>query len=406
MCEIIYVNCGSVRPVMRPRGLPKAQNYGTMEKSAAAHGVSIMKKAIKITAITLLTVIIALLAAAICYVVYVAVQYYRIDDNQTLQIDGGQTVAQAMTGERYSIVTYNIGFGAYSPEYSFFMDSGVMEDGTEVTGKYSKGLSEQDVQKNTDGAVSVLNEQNADFVFVQEADTGGDRSYHIDQVQALRAQLQGDMTYAENFHTAYLLYPFNDPHGKNNAGIVTFSKVKITSSVRRSYPVDTGFAKFFDLDRCFSVNRISVQGGKELVLINSHMSAYDEGGTIRARQLEMLCGVMEEEYAKGNYVIVGGDFNHELADSFGTFPSTQKQPAWAYPLTNENLPEHFTIAASKEGTGTCRAAEIPYTPGVNYLTVLDGFIVSDNVSVELVRNIDTGFAYSDHNPVRMEFVLM
>ena len=406
MCEIIYVNCGSVRPVMRPRGLPNAQIYGTMEKSAATHGVSIMKKAIKITAITLLTVIIALLAAAICYVVYVAVQYYRIDDNQTLQIDGGQTVAQAMTGERYSIVTYNIGFGAYSPEYSFFMDSGVMEDGTEVTGKYSKGLSEQDVQKNTDGAVSVLNEQNADFVFVQEADTGGDRSYHIDQVQALRAQLQGDMTYAENFHTAYLLYPFNDPHGKNNAGIVTFSKVKITSSVRRSYPVDTGFAKFFDLDRCFSVNRISVQGGKELVLINSHMSAYDEGGTIRARQLEMLCGVMEEEYAKGNYVIVGGDFNHELADSFGTFPSTQKQPAWAYPLTNENLPEHFTIAASKEGTGTCRAAEIPYTPGVNYLTVLDGFIVSDNVSVELVRNIDTGFAYSDHNPVRMEFVLM
>lgn len=406
MCGIIYVNCGSVRPVMRPRGLQKAQNYGTMEKSAAAHGVSIMKKAIKITAITLLTVIIALLAAAICYVVYVAVQYYRIDDNQTLQIDSGQTVAQAMTGERYSIVTYNIGFGAYSPEYSFFMDSGVMEDGTEVTGKYSKGLSEQDVQKNTDGAVSVLNEQNADFVFVQEADTDGDRSYHIDQVQALRAQLQGDMTYAENFHTAYLLYPFNDPNGKNNAGIVTFSKVKITSSVRRSYPVDTGFAKFFDLDRCFSVNRISVQGGKELVLINSHMSAYDDGGTIRARQLEMLCGVMKEEYAKGNYVIVGGDFNHELADSFGTFPSTQKQPAWAYPLTNENLPEHFTIAASKEGTGTCRAAEIPYTPGVNYLTVLDGFIVSDNVSVELVRNIDTGFAYSDHNPVRMEFVLM
>ena len=40
-----------------------------------------MKKAIKITAITLLSIVLALIVAAVCYVVYVAVQYYRIDDN-------------------------------------------------------------------------------------------------------------------------------------------------------------------------------------------------------------------------------------------------------------------------------------------------------------------------------------
>ena len=168
----------------------------------SAHEGNIMKKAIKITAVTLLTLIIALIVAAVCYVVYVAVQYYRIEDNLTLEIDAGQTVESAMSGQNYSIVTYNIGFGAYSPEYSFFMDSGVMEDGTEVTGKYSKGLSKEDVQKNTDGAVSVLKDQDADFVFVQEVDEDGDRSYHVNQVEALRAGLQGDMTYAENFHTA------------------------------------------------------------------------------------------------------------------------------------------------------------------------------------------------------------
>lgn len=365
-----------------------------------------MRKAIKITAITLLTVILALLVAAVCYVIYVAVQYYRIEDDLALEVHSGSVAESASVGENYSIVTYNIGFGAYSPQYSFFMDSGAMLDGTQMTGKYSKGLSKEDVEKNTSGAIATLVEQKADFYFVQEVDEDGDRSYHINQMQALRDALEGDSTFAVNFHCAYLLYPLNDPHGQNTAGISTFSRIKIQSAVRRSYPVDSGFAKFFDLDRCFSVHRIAVDGGRELVLINSHMSAYDEGGTIRAQQLTMLNEVMREEYAKGNYVIVGGDFNHELADSFGTFPSTQKQPTWAYPLTDENLPEHFTIAASKEGTGTCRAAEIPYTPGVNYLTVLDGFIVSDNVSVELVRNIDTGFAYSDHNPVRMEFVLM
>ena len=285
-----------------------------------------MKKAIKITAVTLLTLIIALIVAAVCYVVYVAVQYYRTEDNLALEIDAGQTVESAMTGQNYSIVTYNIGFGAYSPGYSFFMDSGVMEDGTEVTGKYSKGLSKEDVQKNTDGAVSVLKDQDADFVFVQEVDEDGDRSYHVNQVEALRAALQGDMTYSENFHTAYLLYPFNDPHGKNNAGIVTFSKVALNSSVRRSYPVDTGFAKFFDLDRCFSVNRVSVTGGKELVLVNSHMSAYDAGGIIRAEQLEMLCAFMSEEYAKGNYVIVGATSTMNLPTVSALSPQSRNSP--------------------------------------------------------------------------------
>ena len=124
-----------------------------------------------------------------------------------------------------------------------------------------------------------------------------------------------------------------------------------------------------------------------------------------ARQLEMLNAVMAEEYAKGNYVIVGGDFNHELAHSFGNFPSEQKQPTWAYELTDDDVADGFRVVASGDGVGTCRAAEIPYTEGVNYQTVLDGFVVSDNVEVTKVRNIDTGYEFSDHNPVEMTFVL-
>ena len=47
--------------------------------------------------------------------------------------------------------------------------------------------------------------------------------------------------------------------------------------------------KLFDLDRCFAVNYLPVEGSdKKLVLINLHMSAYDKGGTIRAEQLKML----------------------------------------------------------------------------------------------------------------------
>ena len=44
-----------------------------------------------------------------------------------------------------------------------------------------------------------------------------------------------------------------------------------------------------------------MKGGKTLVLVNSHASAYDEGGVIRAQQMEMLFSFMEEEYKKGGW---------------------------------------------------------------------------------------------------------
>ena len=53
---------------------------------------------------------------------------------------------------------------------------------------------------------------------------------------------------------------------------------------------------------------------------------------------------------------------------------------------------------------TCRSTDIPYTKGVNYTSVLDGFIVSDNIEATAI-NIDADFEYSDHNPVLLNFRL-
>ena len=226
------------------------------------------KKAWKITAFVLLGLIAAVILAAAAYVLYVVIEYDRIEDNLVLSVENPIDGKYLEIGESYTAVTYNIGFGAYSPDFSFFMDSGEMLDGTVVTGKYGKAIDKEHVLKDITGSVNVLKESKADFILVQEADTDADRSYHVDQYAALKEALSGySSTFAVNFHSAYLMYPLNDHHGKSTAGIATFSAYGITESVRRSYPVDDGFAKFFDLDRCFSVNRIAVEGGKELVLI-------------------------------------------------------------------------------------------------------------------------------------------
>ena len=36
---------------------------------------------------------------------------------------------------------------------------------------------------------------------------------------------------------------------------------------------------------------------------------------------------------------------------------------------------------------------------MNYTTIIDGFIVSPNITVEEVRGLDLGFAITDHQPV-------
>ena len=375
-----------------------------------------MKKAIKITAIVLACLILAAAVIVGGYVGYVAAQYYRIEDRLSLEVSGDGNSVKA--GEVLSVTTYNLGFGAYSPEYSFFMDTGVMNDGTEVAGIYAKGMNKEDVQKNVDGQISVSKKENSDFFFFQEADERADRSYNINMVENIRANFAGySSTYAENFHTAWLLYPFNDPLGTTKAGIVTLSKYKVESAVRRSFPLTDNFIdKLFDLDRCFAVHYLPVEGSsKKLVMINLHMSAYDEGGTVRAMQLEMLNAVLEEEYEKGNYVIAGGDFNHCLiADEFASdeeafkhFESGQQIPDWVKSsvLHKSELANGFSIAADKDNA-TCRGADIPYEKGVNFTTTIDGFLISDNVQKISVNTVNTEYAYSDHNPVTLKFKLL
>lgn len=253
---------------------------------------------------------------------------------------------------------------------------------------------------------------------MQEADEDADRSYHINMLERMTAALPSHASvYAENFHTAKLLYPFSDPIGKTNAGILTLSRYRIESAVRRSFPVTTNFIeKLFDLDRCFSVQYLPIEGSdKFLTLINLHMSAYDEGGTIRAEQLKMLNAVLKEERDKGNYVVAGGDFNHCLiADLFASdeealshFESGQLTPDWVKNsvLHEEELAEGFKIAANVNAA-TCRGADIPYEKGVNYETVVDGFLYSDNVRIVSEETVDIGYAFSDHNPVKMKFRLL
>lgn len=107
-----------------------------------------------------------------------------------------------------------------------------------------------------------------------------------------------DSTFTVNFDSPYLFYPLSKPHGKSYAGMLTLSRFNIESGLRRSLPIEDGFMKFVDLDRCYSVSRVSVSNDKELVLYTLHLSAYTSDGTIATEQLTMLINDMQAEYER------------------------------------------------------------------------------------------------------------
>ena len=359
------------------------------------------KKVIKAAAVVLAVLLLVLIG----YVLYLVLSYHRIEDNLALQVEVSQKSRQEKeqkltVGEKYSALTYNIGFGAYTPDFSFFMDGG--------TSSWAK--SKESVIETVQGAGELAASFKPDFALIEEIDLDSTRSYHVNEYDLLKKSFPDDDTvFAQNYDSAFLFYPFTQPHGRSRSGIGLFSKYPITSALRRSLPISTSFSKFLDLDRCYSISRIPVDNGKELVIFALHMSAYGNSDAVREGQIAMLSADMQKEYEAGNYVLCGGDFNHDLKASIN---DADDYESWAYPFPRTSLPDHFifgidtlTDQARDQLWNSARNADMAYEPGVTYTVTLDGFIISDNIECLTYDNINTGYSYSDHDPVYMEFKL-
>ena len=238
--------------------------------------------------------------------------------------------------------------------------------------------------------------------------------------------LNYDHSFAINFHGAYLPYPLYDMHGKSNSGIATFSKYSIQKAYRKEYTIAKDLSKLFDLDRCFSYSIVKVENGKNLYLVNSHMSAYDEGGKIRQKQLDELNAFLTMCAQNQDYVIVGGDFNHDLLTynpQFNydkiinrAFNMTLKSPDWIAFFFDENqkspLVDNYQVIAA-DNWPSCRNNDIEWDEEETFVCCVDGFIVSDNIEVLVNKNIKTGlgnkniagFAFSDHEKENISFKL-
>ncbi|HFU4011840.1 TPA: endonuclease/exonuclease/phosphatase family protein [Streptococcus suis] len=337
----------------------------------------IIKWSLSILALILLTVG--------SYVAYLFLDYHRLEDNLALEVTNQTSQDEFAVGQTYSMMTFNIGYGSYPSDYSFFMDGG-----DEVRARSKKAVEEAlAIDKD------LITSANPDLILFQEVDLDGDRSQHVNQVDYFTQGLTDySWSFAQNYDSSYLFYPVTDPIGQATSGLLTLSKINFQEATRYQLPIDTDINKFFDLDRAYSVNRYGTNSGADLVVINVHLSAYTKNASIQKEQLAKISQIMESEYAKGNYVIVGGDFNHALDDN------ARNDLTWMKTFPVDQLPAGFILAAPSNAP-TVRNIDQPYNPNTTLTGTIDGFIISDNIIVDTIETLSNDFASSDHHPVLM-----
>ena len=295
------------------------------------------------------------------------------------------------------MLTWNIGYGALDEGEDCYWDGGVGVDGE----------SKETVLENMSALKSKIKELNPDIFFVQEADRDSKRSYYVNEYDSLKETFSDyNGSFAPNFKAGLVPLPLYNMTGKVDAGIASFSKYTLSDSTRIQLPIPFSWPmSLFNLKRCLLVNHLPIEGSdKELVIINLHLEAYDDGEG-KAKQLAMLMDLMKEEYEKGNYVLAGGDFNQ-------TFSTTnyQKYPKitdWECPVIDASNYPDFTFKMD-DTYPTCRSLDKPYynsDKSTHQYWMLDGYIASNNITINSLETLDLGFKNTDHNPVKISISL-
>jgi endonuclease/exonuclease/phosphatase family metal-dependent hydrolase len=287
------------------------------------------------------------------------------------------------------ILDWNLGYGGLGAGSDFIADGGT----------HYFPPSRAAVRANIEGITNVLRQRadQADVILIQEIAHGGPVNYWIDLKHHVDRALTGrHSVFFADFKTRLMPWPLAMTHGQAIYSNFTIAEADVV-------PLPAEDTSIFGVKRRYAsvLARIPISGAAHGWTIASvHLAAFDPDAAVRTRQLRELLAWAQAEYATGQHVVIGGDWNFQIAET--AFPHTTEERFlfWLFPFPQDALPEGWRIAADAR-VPSVRTNHKPFIAGENYVTTIDGFIVSPNVAVERVNGLDLGFQHADHQPVRI-----
>lgn len=353
-----------------------------------------MKKLKILVWIILITLVIIILYFS-TIIVQAVLSDYQPEEVTALEITGNADKIPAKDSV-FTLVTWNIGFSGLGEEMDFFYDGGTkVHPPEELVNKYFAGIS--NFIKSNDTLV---------FILLQEVDKNSSRTNFQNQVTSIQQLIPYyPASFGINYKVKFIPIPFFNPLGKVEMGQMNLSKYQPDHATRHSYYSAYSWPKrLFMLDRCFLVSTFELANGKNLVVLNTHNSAYDAGGQLRQQEMPVISNFMLSEYGKGNYVVAGGDWNQNPPE----YDLSEMNPGY-HPVMREILddslfpPEWEIVYDSQQPTN--REIDAPYSKETTEVTIIDYFIISPNLKLEEVKTLSQEFKFSDHEPVYLRIKL-
>jgi len=320
--------------------------------------------------------------------VVVIVNMFYTPGSGPLDVRGAAHLPRA--GTSVSVLIWNLGYAGLGAASDFVADGG----------RHYLPPSRAAVRENLSGVATVLARTDADLFLFQEVARAGPLNYWVDVLDGIEAALPARASvFDAEVATRLIPPPLRLAHGT-----AIFSRLEIGASERVALPSESQrLGGLLRRRYRMHVARLPIaHAAGEWVIVNVHLSAFDRGAAVRRRQLREVVRFAKGEFEKGNFVVIGGDWNMEFIKPHFPHTTDKKFLFWLHDFPFAELPAGWR-AAFDGSVPSARTLHEPYRPGQTYVTVIDGFIVSPNVTVESVQGIDLAFAYSDHQPVRGVF---
>ena len=333
------------------------------------------------------------LGLAVLFALYAAIvlRTNRMAVERRAPLDIERTGELPLAATKLDVLSWNVGYAAIGRDAVFL----------EKLGRLVWPASRDTVRRNLAGIKRSLADIHANVYAVQEVVVTSPLSWWINVWREVSSAITAsDRVLTLDVTTRLVPPPLVLAHG---AG--TIANVRIDQAEKVPLPLEPDYwlgclRKHYTL----LVSKLPIAGSeRSWVVINVHLAAHDHAAATRREQLAAALAFAGNEYAKGNYVILAGDWNLVLGGPPPHHTTEARYLDWVNPFPRGVLPEAWQLVFDA-GVPTVRTSEKPFRPGENFTAIIDGFIISPNVTVDRVGAIDLGFEHSDHNPVLGTFL--
>lgn len=264
-----------------------------------------------------------------------------------------------------------------------------------------------------DQVVRILREEQPDVLLLQELQDGARASDYDDQLALLMERLS-DLypCRSEAFYWRAAFIPHPRVLGSAGMKLATLSRFQMTRAERLQLPQAGGnpLTRPFGLKPALLLSHLPLNGGGELVAINSHLYGPSQDDDTLFRQVEMSRGLLEHLEQEGTPWVFGGDLNLLAPGQYQQLSPDQRSD-YAPRSELTALAARFpSIPSAAEATGAERQQWYTYAPDTSRASRPDRTLDHLLHSARLhrlgaqVRNGDTP-DISDHLPLSARLLL-